>query len=108
VHSRHAKTPGVHSRNYELCEDLADPSFQTKYTILVQLRNGSSARRRSMSIELANFKAFRPLGLGDLFAALTTRTNTELGIQGRYTKPIEALLEGHAELEELCVGLLIT
>lgn len=56
VHSQRAKTRGVHSGNYELYKDLADPSFRTKYTISVQLRNGSSARRRSMSIELANFK----------------------------------------------------
>src|SRR5436853_6634959 len=56
VYSRHAKTRGVHSEKYELYEDLVDPSFQSKYAVSVQQRNGSCARRRSVSVELANFK----------------------------------------------------
>ena len=52
--------------------------------------------------------AFQPLHLGETFAALTTRMNAVLGIQGRYTEPVEALLESGVELEELCAALLIT
>jgi len=50
---------------------------------------------------LKALRCMRPLSLDQLFAALTTRTNTELDIQGRCTVPIEALLESRAGLEEL-------
>jgi len=97
----------THRLNFQA--SLAHPTFYPAYSLECRLRGNNSART-AMTLKALQWIAFafQPLSLDELFAALTTRTNTERDIQGRCTVPIEALLESRAGLEELCAGLLIT